>query len=184
MESSGVMEKSHDLTMVWAVSIVLSVLSACGGGSSMSSSAVAPRVGGQYGPDADLWTIRFLRVSDGHETLSRCSGALFLQQSYGESVVGQLTGSATVGEPCWPMTFNLSGLVWADGRIELTTNGPAAPGIPCSPAIGIQYSGQVVAGSDSDLALSAEGNGDLRCPDGEEYAATYILSAARQWRYY
>jgi len=163
----------------WALVLASVVVPACGGrGDSSSSSPLAPYIGGQY-EHSHPWTIDLLRLSDGHRALSECSGMLFIRQSDGASVVGQLTGAVTVGAPCWPMSFDLTGLVWPDGRIELTTNGPVGPGMQCSPAVAVQYKGSVTQGG----SLSAHGNATLRCADGEEYAATYALAAERTVRY-
>jgi len=121
-------------------------------------------------------------MSDGQRTLSHCPGALFIQQNSGASVVGQLTGAVTVADPCWPVSFNLSGLDWPDGAVELTTNGPPGPGMPCSPAIAVQYSGHVTQGSGDGWRLAVEGEATLRCPGDTEYAATYTLAADRTSR--
>ena len=70
------------------------------------------------------------------------------------------------------VTFDLTGLVWPDGRLELTTNGPPAS-LACSPAVGVQYHGHI-----DEASFEARGETTLRCPDGD-YAVSYRLEGTR-----
>jgi hypothetical protein len=147
-------------------------LAACGGNDSPTQPTTpAPRIAGTYSAQ---WLIQFIRSNDGFTGSFNCYGIMSISQPSGTS--NAITGFATVGSPCPPLTFDISGTVQPDGSLAFVSGGPRPPEGQCPAAVGTQYTGVV-----TETSLSAHGTAMLNCPGPGEgpHRFDYILSA---WR--
>jgi hypothetical protein len=132
-----------------------------------------PNVAGKYN---SWWTLQVLRKSDGFQKEFRCIGDVTLQQSGTSGSTAVLSGWVSVGPPCTPESYDLTGLVSANGAVEFATNAPAPPEGPCPRGEGVSFSGQVTPASGGDLhILSARGVTNVTCPQFGEHQFTYFL---------
>jgi hypothetical protein len=148
--------------------VLLLFLVACGGDNPTQPTAPVPNVAGRY-EAWNMWQVQFFRTNDGFTGSFYCAGSLTLAQSG-----NRLTGFAVVGEPCPPLSFDLSGAVTADRGLSFTTGGPKPPEGQCPSAVGASYGG---VATETQISLHATASLDCPGPGEGPHRFDYIITA-------
>ena len=147
---------------------LLLTLVACGGDNPTAPSVPVPSVAGRY-EAWNMWQVQFLRARDGFTGSFYCSGSVTLAQSG-----ARLTGFAVVGDPCPPLSFELTGSVTVDRGVSLTTSGPRPAEGQCPAPVGASYSGLA---PETQISLHATANLDCPGPGEGPHRFDYIITA-------
>lgn len=160
--------------------LALLTLAACGGdGTTGPSGPPVPTIAGKYN-NYPTWLVQWARQRDGVTGSFTCDGSITLSQSEAVGGAAALSGFLVVGHPCPPQSFDLTGIVRADGSISFKSNGPKPPEGQCPQATGIDYAG-VVTTREGSSQLSARASTLITCPGPGEgpQRMDYILSGYR-----
>jgi hypothetical protein len=153
-----------------AAAVLLALGAACGKDSPTASTRTLPSLFGVYHAS---WAVHFRRHHDGFSGSFTCWGSLSLGQNQ-----RVLSGFMLVSDGCPAASFPLSGLVWPDGSVSLTTGSPRPNVGQCPSAENVVYSGSGFRGA-SGATVSARGTAQVFCPGPGEgsHSFAYVLTA-------